>query len=235
MYRLKLAILSDVLAAVVSKILNSRMEICSGSSTEWLFVHWNLDRIGIWKCRFLRRGENRSTRTKPIGAEKRTNNKLNPHMASRPEIDPEPHRWEASAPTTAPSLLTALHELKRRTKRKEILWTKKPNYLIRGWKEGLRAAKRPTSVFQTCCFRFNIILASPNTLYNNKSRDTTSFPESWPWERGCPVMHFKLLPVAWTTWSRDQNYDYHVWKELKKFFVEMARGRNRGLLTSFEN
>ena len=33
-------------------------------------------RIGIWKCWFLRRGENRSTREKPLGAEKRTKNKL---------------------------------------------------------------------------------------------------------------------------------------------------------------
>ena len=38
--------------------------ICSGTSTEWLFVHWNLDRIRIWKCWFLRRGENQSTRRK---------------------------------------------------------------------------------------------------------------------------------------------------------------------------
>ena len=38
--------------------------ICSGTSTEWLFAHWNLDRISIWKCWFLRRGENRSIRRK---------------------------------------------------------------------------------------------------------------------------------------------------------------------------
>ena len=41
---------------------------------------------------------------KPLGAEKRTNNKLNPHMTSSPGIEPEPHWWEASALTTAPSL-----------------------------------------------------------------------------------------------------------------------------------
>ena len=35
--------------------------------------------------------------------EKRTNNKLSPHMASSPGIDPEPHWWEASVLTTAPS------------------------------------------------------------------------------------------------------------------------------------
>ena len=62
-------------------------------------------RIGIWKCWFLRRGENRSTREKPLGAEKRTNNKLNPNMTPGPGIEPGTHWWEASALTTAPSLL----------------------------------------------------------------------------------------------------------------------------------
>ena len=34
----------------------------------------------------------------------RTNNKLNPHMASTPGFEPRPHWWEASALTTAPPL-----------------------------------------------------------------------------------------------------------------------------------
>ena len=42
---------------------------------------------------------------KPLGAEKRTNKKLNPHMTSSLGIEPGPHWWEASALTTAPSLL----------------------------------------------------------------------------------------------------------------------------------
>ena len=42
---------------------------------------------------------------KPLGAEKRTNNKLNPHMTSSPGIEPGSHWWKASALTTAPSLL----------------------------------------------------------------------------------------------------------------------------------
>ena len=42
---------------------------------------------------------------KPLGARTRTNNKLNPHMTPRPGIEPGPHWWEASALTTAPSLL----------------------------------------------------------------------------------------------------------------------------------
>ena len=45
---------------------------------------------------------NRSTRRKPLGAERRTN-KLNPHMTQDLGIEPGPNWWEASAPTTAPS------------------------------------------------------------------------------------------------------------------------------------
>ena len=45
----------------------------------------------------LVRGEN------PLGARQRTNNKLNPHMASTPGFEPKPHWWEANALTTAPS------------------------------------------------------------------------------------------------------------------------------------
>ena len=44
-------------------------------------------------------------RKKPLGARTRTNNKLNPHMTPSPGIEPGPHWWEASALTTAPSLL----------------------------------------------------------------------------------------------------------------------------------
>ena len=39
--------------------------------------------IGIWKCWFLRREENRSTRRKTLGAGTKTNNKLNPHTRHR--------------------------------------------------------------------------------------------------------------------------------------------------------
>ena len=42
---------------------------------------------------------------KPLGARMRTNNKLNPHMTPSPRIEPGPHWWEASALTTATSLL----------------------------------------------------------------------------------------------------------------------------------
>ena len=41
---------------------------------------------------------------KPFGAMERTNDTLNPRMASPPGFEPGPHWWEASALTTAPSL-----------------------------------------------------------------------------------------------------------------------------------
>ena len=63
--------------------------------------NWNLEML------VLGREENRSTRRKTPGAKTRTNNKLNPHMTPSPGIEPGPHWWEASALTTAPSLLPA--------------------------------------------------------------------------------------------------------------------------------
>ena len=42
---------------------------------------------------------------KTLGANTRTNNKLNPHMTPSTRIELEPHWWEASTLTTAPSLL----------------------------------------------------------------------------------------------------------------------------------
>ena len=49
---------------------------------------------------FLRRWENRSARIKPLGARERTNNKINPHMASALGLEPGPHWWKASALTS---------------------------------------------------------------------------------------------------------------------------------------
>jgi len=40
----------------------------------------------------------------PLEAEKRTNNKFNPHMTLGLGIKPGTHRWRTSAVTTAPSL-----------------------------------------------------------------------------------------------------------------------------------
>ena len=38
--------------------------IGGSTSTKWFFVYLIPGRIGIWKCWFLRRGENRSTQRK---------------------------------------------------------------------------------------------------------------------------------------------------------------------------
>ena len=38
---------------------------------------------------------------KPLGARKRTNNKLNPHMKAGPGVEPGPYWWEAIPLTTA--------------------------------------------------------------------------------------------------------------------------------------
>ena len=63
------------------------------------------DRIGIWICWFLRREENLRTGRKTSRSKERTNDKLNPHMASMPGFKPGPQRWEAGAITNVPLLL----------------------------------------------------------------------------------------------------------------------------------
>ena len=67
-------------------------------STRSFFVFLIPVEIGIWKRWFLRRGKNRSTRRKTSQShKKRTNNKVNPYMASTPALEPSPHWWQASA------------------------------------------------------------------------------------------------------------------------------------------
>ena len=53
---------------------------------------------------FLGEGKTEVPGEKPLGAKERTNNKLNPHMASTTGFEPRPHWWETSALTTAPPL-----------------------------------------------------------------------------------------------------------------------------------
>ena len=67
--------------------------------------NWNLEMLV-----FSWREENRRTRRNPLGARTRTNNKLNPRMTTEPGIEPGPHWWEASALTTAPSLLPQIQQ-----------------------------------------------------------------------------------------------------------------------------
>jgi len=56
--------------------------------------------VGFWG-----EGKTEVPGEKPLKARTRTNNKLNPHMTPSPGVEPGPHWWEASALTTAPSLL----------------------------------------------------------------------------------------------------------------------------------
>ena len=80
--------------------------------TEHLGVHENsLKRLPAFQIElefgsvgFWGEGKTRVPGEKPLGARERTNNKLNPHMASTPGFEPAPHWWDDSALTTAPSL-----------------------------------------------------------------------------------------------------------------------------------
>ena len=52
-------------------------------------------------------------REKPLGPEKRTNNKLNPHVESPPGVEFGPHELKASALTkAAPSLVQGVKKKK---------------------------------------------------------------------------------------------------------------------------
>ena len=67
--------------------------------------HLGVLRNSFKRVSFLRGGENRRTRENPLGARGRTNNKLNPHMASTPGFEPRPHWWEVSALTVSVIIL----------------------------------------------------------------------------------------------------------------------------------
>ena len=71
----------------------------SGSLSTWFLVELEFGNVGFWG-----EGKTGVPGEKPLGAKERTNNKLNPHMASMPGFEPGPHWWEATALTTAPSL-----------------------------------------------------------------------------------------------------------------------------------
>jgi len=48
---------------------------------------------------FRGEGKTRVPGEKPLAAREKTNNKFNPHMASKPGFEPGPHWWEARALT----------------------------------------------------------------------------------------------------------------------------------------
>ena len=71
------------------KLINNDLEVAhphSGSSSTWLLVELEFRHVGL-------RGEGKTAvpGEKPLGARERTNNKLNPHMASTPGFEPGPH------------------------------------------------------------------------------------------------------------------------------------------------
>ena len=68
-------------------------------------IELEFGKVGFWG-----EGKTGVPGEKPLGAEQRTNNKLNPHMMSSPVIEPEPHWWEARTFTTAPTLLPKNHK-----------------------------------------------------------------------------------------------------------------------------
>ena len=74
------------------------------------WLNWNLE-MSV----FEEREKTGLPGEKPLGAKDRTNNKLNPHMASTPGFQPGPQWWEASALTTAPPmlLLVSLYALRK--------------------------------------------------------------------------------------------------------------------------
>ena len=72
----------------------------SGSSSTWFLVELEFGNVGFWG-----EGKTGVPGEKPLGARERTNNKLNPHMASDLGTEPGPHWWKGSALTTTPPLL----------------------------------------------------------------------------------------------------------------------------------
>ena len=61
-------------------------------------IELEFESVGFWG-----EGKTGVPGEKPVEAKERTNNKLNPHMASTPGFEPGPHWWETSALTTASS------------------------------------------------------------------------------------------------------------------------------------
>ena len=87
---------------------NNDLEVAhpqSGSSSTLFLLLLEFGIVGSWG-----EGKTGVPGQKPLGAKESTNNKLNPHMASKSGFEPGPHWWEASALTTAPSLAPQVME-----------------------------------------------------------------------------------------------------------------------------
>ena len=93
-----------ILSTFLIKLIFLKKSWFRGSTfTKWFFVYLIPGWIGIWKCWFLRRGENESTWRKTSWSKGKNQNKLKPHMALTPGFEPGPHWWEVRALTSAPS------------------------------------------------------------------------------------------------------------------------------------
>ena len=70
------------------------------------------DRNGIYKRWLLRRGENRSTRRKTFLSKDENQQQIQPTFDAESGYRTWPHWWEASALTTAPSLLPIFPQIR---------------------------------------------------------------------------------------------------------------------------
>ena len=61
---------------------------------------WSRVQIKLIKCRFLRRGENRSTQGKNLSEQRREPTNSTHILTPTVEIEPGPHWWEASTLTS---------------------------------------------------------------------------------------------------------------------------------------
>ena len=85
--------------AHIKNKINNDLQVAhpqSGSSSTWFLVELEFGNVGFWG-----EGKTGVPGEKALGAKERTNNKLNPHMATTPGFEPGPHWWKASALTTA--------------------------------------------------------------------------------------------------------------------------------------
>ena len=92
--------------------LNSRATV-KPVALGFLLSDWNLEVLV-----FVEGGKPENPE-KYLRSEERTNNKLSRHITPGPRIESGPHRWEASALPTAPSLLPAWTFSSSRRKQKK--------------------------------------------------------------------------------------------------------------------
>ena len=91
-------------------LINNKNKIINKLEFQWFpqsgsFIHCFQVELEFGNVGFCERRKTGVPGEKPSEIGTRTNNKLYPHMTPRTGIEPGPHWWEASALTTAPSLL----------------------------------------------------------------------------------------------------------------------------------